>query len=501
MANVEIKIKGVDDASDEIKQVNKSMESMDKTMGGLNVKSINFDTATNNIKKTLGAVVEIYDNVIGQTLEYADRVDRLSRVTGSGAEETSRLIQVADDMKVSYEELEIALQGAVRKGVDPSVESLAKMSDQYLALQPGLEQTKFLMDNFGRSGADLARIMDKGGKAIREMGAAVDEGLIMTDEAIVQAREYELAVDNLEDSFSAVKYTIAKEVIPVLVDLLETNKNVSDSIVDNTDNFRDYEKAAGQAGVRGAALLTEEQYNQAKASGVQDEALEDVTEQMDLAAKEAEDLALAEAELKTKTDLINSSMKQLTTELLYQRASAGLDADAALELARSMGLMDENAYNALSSLQELREKYDTNKDGAIDASEGAKEYAREVRELKLAVDSLESKTITVRAQLENVLIRSEWDDMIRQQAYGGPKATGGPVLSGRPYMVGERGPELFVPGQSGNIVPNDRLGGTNINITYAPGISLGSRQELVNNLQPIIMQAVRDAKMRGGYPA
>lgn len=39
------------------------------------------------------------------------------------------------------------------------------------------------------------------------------------------------------------------------------------------------------------------------------------------------------------------------------------------------------------------------------------------------------------------------------------KAAGGPVSGGRPYVVGERGPELFVPGSSGGIVPNHALGG------------------------------------------
>ena len=36
---------------------------------------------------------------------------------------------------------------------------------------------------------------------------------------------------------------------------------------------------------------------------------------------------------------------------------------------------------------------------------------------------------------------------------------GGPVLAGRPYIVGERRPELFVPSQSGTIVP--RVGDRN----------------------------------------
>jgi len=39
------------------------------------------------------------------------------------------------------------------------------------------------------------------------------------------------------------------------------------------------------------------------------------------------------------------------------------------------------------------------------------------------------------------------------------KASGGPVSGGSPYIVGERGPELFVPRSSGNIVPNHKLGG------------------------------------------
>jgi hypothetical protein len=35
-----------------------------------------------------------------------------------------------------------------------------------------------------------------------------------------------------------------------------------------------------------------------------------------------------------------------------------------------------------------------------------------------------------------------------------PRAAGGPVSAGSPYLVGERGPELFVPSQSGSISPN-----------------------------------------------
>ena len=40
------------------------------------------------------------------------------------------------------------------------------------------------------------------------------------------------------------------------------------------------------------------------------------------------------------------------------------------------------------------------------------------------------------------------------------KANGGPVKGGRSYIVGERGPELFSPGVSGMITPNNAFGGT-----------------------------------------
>jgi len=40
------------------------------------------------------------------------------------------------------------------------------------------------------------------------------------------------------------------------------------------------------------------------------------------------------------------------------------------------------------------------------------------------------------------------------------RAEGGPVKRGGSFIVGERGPELFTPGASGHITPNDKLGGS-----------------------------------------
>ena len=44
------------------------------------------------------------------------------------------------------------------------------------------------------------------------------------------------------------------------------------------------------------------------------------------------------------------------------------------------------------------------------------------------------------------------------------KAIGGPVQAGQPYMVGERGPEMFIPSQGGSITANKKMSGGGITV-------------------------------------
>ena len=46
----------------------------------------------------------------------------------------------------------------------------------------------------------------------------------------------------------------------------------------------------------------------------------------------------------------------------------------------------------------------------------------------------------------------------------GARADGGPVTMGMPYLIGERGPEVFVPNTNGAVIPNSKLGGSPISI-------------------------------------
>jgi hypothetical protein len=72
-------------------------------------------------------------------------------------------------------------------------------------------------------------------------------------------------------------------------------------------------------------------------------------------------------------------------------------------------------------------------------------------------------------------------------AFGGGRASGGSVSNGTSYLVGERGPEIFTPNQSGSIIPNSKIGGmggnTVINLNVSGAIDPeGTARAIINVL-------------------
>jgi len=93
----------------------------------------------------------------------------------------------------------------------------------------------------------------------------------------------------------------------------------------------------------------------------------------------------------------------------------------------------------------------------------------------------------------------------------GFRANGGPVSAGSPYVVGEHGPELFVPGSSGSVVSNDNLrsamgaapgsGSPVLNMSFQTtsigGVEYVSRDQLEAAMAETRRQATRDGANRG----
>lgn len=73
----------------------------------------------------------------------------------------------------------------------------------------------------------------------------------------------------------------------------------------------------------------------------------------------------------------------------------------------------------------------------------------------------------------------------------GGRAIGGPVSSNTPYMVGERGPELFVPGNAGRIMPNNMLGAGSSVIINITGNSFMGADDMAEQVGDQLMRILK----------
>lgn len=155
------------------------------------------------------------------------------------------------------------------------------------------------------------------------------------------------------------------------------------------------------------------------------------------------------------------------------------------EYARAVLDAEDDFRSAAEAAAELAGQYAAGSDEATIAEAKARAYQAELVKLRdgvkdgsplaVALDKLifrlgaipseVTSTVTVRIQEQRLSIGAS------KLAAGDvtPRAHGGPVSSGMPYIVGERGPELFVPAASGSIVPNGAMaaGSTVVNINVS----------------------------------
>lgn len=87
----------------------------------------------------------------------------------------------------------------------------------------------------------------------------------------------------------------------------------------------------------------------------------------------------------------------------------------------------------------------------------------------------------------------------------GARAMGGPMTAGRPYVVGEKGPEVVIPGRNSAVIPNNQIGTGGVTVNQTVHITTGVQQTVraeVMNMLPDIANATKgavlDARRRGG---
>ncbi len=88
---------------------------------------------------------------------------------------------------------------------------------------------------------------------------------------------------------------------------------------------------------------------------------------------------------------------------------------------------------------------------------------------------------------------------IAGQKYQGRKS-GGSVQGGTPYVIGERGPEMFIPNQTGTIIPNGNMGSNkDVNVTFnIQALDARGVDELIVQRKGLITNIIRDAANQKG---
>jgi len=444
MANeIKLKITATDDASDEIKDVNKELENLGdvaETTGEKihdvgeeikdSVSQVSFQEQLGALSAFKDAALDAFSKVgraiggmVDEYNDYVEQVENLSRLTGSSLEDTSRMIQVADDMRISYEQMSTAMEAATRQGIDVSAEGIIKLAATYQSLAPGVERSEWLLKTFGQSGAEMGRLLEQPTQNIRDMYASIADGMIINQANYDQMVQSKLAYDNFNDSITATKYQIVAELIPAFTALPQPVKDAGMAIV-----------AFGPGIVDTIGTIA------------------DLT------------IAIGGLSKLFAAGGILSKIPTMLTSIKVAAAGLGLAVAPVLALAAAIGGLI-----------------------ALLNSDFGKKGVEAGRQLFV--------------MWSNLIYGNkggQWANSVSSgvQMWATGKASGGSVSGGSPYVVGEAGPELFIPSGSGTIIPNNQMataagGGGSVIFNYQPTVSFASRAEAEMVLKPMIESIVR----------
>lgn len=306
---------------------------------------------------------QVWDEVGQKFVDNAVEVGDFARSLGTTTEEASRLKEVADDVGIGVDTLRTSLKMAQKDGLTPTIDGLAKMADEYNALAPGVERTQFLLDRFGKSGEDMGKLLEKGSTSIKDMAAAMDDGLIVTQEAYEQARQYQISVDAIKDSWDALTYSAAPPLVDAVTNVINATRDETRARELATEAGQEYlklsgyqqrafvEQAAAERELADAALLAKDSAEDAAgAFETEAEAAARIKEEAKLAEQAIKDLTKAnQEELNT--------LGQLTGKINdYNEKQNDLKTQQEELLARKQALID-NGWNAEGdSIDDLNKK-------------------------------------------------------------------------------------------------------------------------------------------------
>lgn len=551
MADVKIRVIGEDKASAELKKIDASLEEIGKTAGATRGGLSNLEKATMGMRSqfnllnddmviggmnlgnlqgafqalgvslptspaqaftmVLGEVNKFIRSSIDETVRYAQTVREMGDAMGWSYEETSRAIQVADDYQISMESVRTALEMATKNGMEPGIEGLARLADQFVATQDPNRRAAEMAKVFGRNWAELVPLLKLGGDELRKQAAEIDKSLVLTAEAIKATQDYQKALDNLNDTVNALKTSLGLGLIPVLNvnlgllnSIIQATLNTGNATQGVIEGLREFGNLRIEEKAKEAEDLARVTAEQADAASHAAYANQDwiailgyasaselflsttVTDTSDsLAAQEVQyaRLVATQNEYKQVTDEIAAAQKDLiAANQEWQNAAKQWSDTVGNEVVKALkdAKLDSDKYReALSMVDSVlgttygrQEDFSTSvgnlvtqwAQGKITSDEfktGLQGIRTEFTDLAPALQDAIDKLATIDAKLSALENRrvTIWIDYkesgstsARGQVTRG-RAAGGDIDPFLPYLVGEQGPELIMPRSPGTVIP------------------------------------------------
>jgi hypothetical protein len=354
----------------------------------------------------------------------------------------------------------------------------------------------------------MAELIGQGSAELKASLAGVADAQVIDEKELKKAREFRERMDDLNDRLQAVMMTVGEELVPALSDAAETIGTVTDALQAANTAAEDL---TGSSLPTWAAKL-------AAPFGWTADAVDWFTEKL-TGAENVTGRAVAGAKaLVGATDETTNAIEHGTeaaaemARIYGERVSPAVDKATTFveDLEESTAALDDTYSAFLGKLDQqdawdgfFEKMYVYHSETGRSAQE-TRDYTRDIAEMVMALEGVPPET---KAQLIATLdagniaaVESRLNQLARNrvvsisgQLVGSGlrnemegRATGGPVTAGTPYIVGERGPEIVVPGRSGTVIPNNRIGvGGGINVAIYPKTLPTDREliDLVTNLR------------------
>ena len=295
-------------------------------------------------------------------------------------------------------------------------------------------------------------------------------------ELLVNAQLNEVLRDN--NKYAKDKKALLDEQLKPLADIIEANKM---KLVDD----RAYERLVAE----GINPELAKQYVAIDRAG--EAVMKAIKPSIDLAAA-----AVLEAKARGASA---DAVAELVKELERLQQLPGQQVGKARGLAEKTDVEDQAAQKLKDQAEQLKSLYTdigmTIKSGVVDSIQGAVDGTKSLGEVAASVlNNIANKLLDVAVNM--ALFGAMSGTGTGGGLLGGlfKRAQGGPVSAGTPYMVGERGPELFMPSRGGSIIPNNALGGGGTSVVVnvdASGSNVQGDQSQAKQLGVAVSAAVQ----------